>query len=56
MRVTMLRRIPSLFLKCLNLFEECDTLARRGRYVMLRITLFFLFVLKKHTNKKPATV
>ena len=41
-RATMLRRIPSMFLICLNLFAGCDTLARRGGYVMFRIIPCFV--------------
>ena len=45
----MLRRIPNLFLRCLNLFGGYGTLARRGRYVMLHVTLLIIInVIMRH--------
>ena len=51
----MLRRIPDLFLRCLNLFEGCGTLSRSGRYVMLRITLLIINVIMRHGDPLSRT-
>jgi len=45
--VAMLRRIPSLFLSAAWIYSENAVLcmARRGRYVMFRITLLFAAIM-----------
>jgi len=54
-RATMLRRIPDLFLRCLNLFKRRGTLSRRGRYVMLHITLLIINVIMQHGDPLSRT-